>query len=476
MMAPFFDTIKEKLRSHKPDATSQSWAKMEALIEAEPALSPQPSLLVSLKKWSAAAVLLLLLGGTTWYFYPDGTSVNIGNNEVNNTENTRTSTPEMSGNKLPATSPGHFSSYGPHKQEPFGKSIINSELNKSSSAQSIASNPDSHLTASSLAAKSLKLVKTPASNTNQAAIYRKVKNTAHKIANTSSQRAGTFPETSPNKSYFKDYIQQQTLQLPPKMLNYNGTLSMATIPKRDPMSLAYAMAEKFRVNRRKWSPQLNLVSGLYTGKQENSFGIGAELEMQNNGWRASAGVINHSVSASQKSRINQPHYHIKSTEYEIVNAQINQHIDSTWVILGFNKGVYEYDTMYHTTFDTTHGTLTDTTTHNNWLTNTSTTTMSYTEIPLHVSYAWQWQRWEITAGAGLTTGFLTQKVGTENKGNRIENNTIGDASLRLGLRYHITPRWSILVRPNYRLNIWQSQPVRTAQTRMGLQWGVSLAL
>lgn len=475
MMAPFFDIIKEKLRSHKPEATPQSWAKMEALIEAEPALSPQPSLLVSLKKWSAAAVLLLLLGGTTWYFYPDGNSVNMGSNEVKNVENTRTSTPQVTGNKLPSTPPNQFSAYGPHKQEPFGKSITNPELSKSSKAQSIASNPDSHPSATSLRAKSLKSDKAPALITDQAAIYRKVKKTTVKIANTPSQRANTFPKTSPNK-YLKVNMEQQTLQLPPKILNYSGTLSMATIPKRDPLPLASAMDEKFRANRGKWSPRLNLVSGLYTGKQENSFGIGAELELQNDGWRASAGLINHSVSASQKSKINQPHYHIKSTEYEIINAQINQHIDSTWVILGFNKGVYEYDTTYHTTFDTTHNTVTDTTTHNNWLTNTSTTTMSYTEIPLHVSYAWQWQRWEVTAGAGLTTGFLTQKIGAENKGNRIENHTVGDASLRLGLRYHITPRWSILVRPNYRLNIWQSRPVRTAQTRLGLQWGVSLAL
>lgn len=476
-MASLIDILKEKLRSHKPAPTAHSWAKMEALIDAEPALNPQPTPPLSIKRWSAAAVLLLSLGIATWYFYPGSTSVN---KEVTATQNNKPSPTQL--NTI-ANAPDQ---YGPFltensklktyfRQKPFGKKQTAPGLAENNEVTGkIPANTKQQPTGLKGISKSSGYGKIAAEDGESSSIYRKVKPANKTVASTPNEDVNTAINAQ-KLLESRTFKRQPTLQVPSKTISYNDALpALTTLENYAPLK-NYPM-ENFRINGRKWNPRINLISGVYQGDGENSFGIGAELELQNNGWRASAGVINHSVNVSRNVKVNKPRHEFHSEEHLFINAQIEQHIDSTWVILGFNKGTYQLDTSYHTTYDTIRKTATDTNTYDNWLNRPTTTTMSYTEIPVHVSYAWLWQRWEISAGAGFTTGFLTQKVGGEHEDDHIENHTIGDASLRLGLRYHISPKWSIILRPNYRFNIWQSQPIRATQSRTGLQWGVSLAL
>jgi len=119
-------------------------------------------------------------------------------------------------------------------------------------------------------------------------------------------------------------------------------------------------------------------------------------------------------------------------------------------------------------------------------------TWKYIEIPLLVGYSIHANRFSFDIGTGFSYGFFLEATG--NVPDLAEENLFTDLSgiegqmnkhqinyiLRLGLSYHITPQWSLIMKPYYKQNLQSvfnnNYPIDQRFKSVGIQLGLKVDL
>jgi len=464
MMKGFSNIIKQKMQEKAYRPSPGAWQAMEAKINAEPALQPK----ARSRYWIPAAAAALILAAI-FIFWPSEPAINTHNPETEQPiASPSPTTPALPNQLEPSrqntTDEGYMQkplSSAPQRRIPASKP--NRKPQQTTAAPTVAAAPPVN-TENIVSAKESHLPKGEGKATEKPSPI--LQN------NTKSLAESTLHPASESRLW------QGAIDLPPMPLSLRQLTNVQPATANALLTVPRPLTTSMLQNSKWQLGEVFLLVDNYRAPDgsERSIGLGAELNWQRNNWQLSAGLISQSLTHNQNVNHKKEWYDLHHEDLHIVNARMHRRVDSSWVITGVNKGTYVYDTSYHMTYDTTRKTLSDTSWHSQWQQQEQITRLSYTEIPLHLRYRWQWQRWELQTGVGLNLGILTNQRQSENQNSHIENHLLSDASLQMGLRYHLTPRLSLLVRPHFRFTLGGTGALRSAPARWGMQTGAIVRL
>ena len=452
-MAGLWDKLKQKMEGGGYQPSEAAWQNMQERLDAHPEFTKTNR--AAYWYWGRVAAGLALLATLSWFGYNQWTAGDIESKPQTEQQPITNQETQPAENNTPEK----LSNPSPQSENPIADETNSQKENNTSPAshdeKNIAASADQPVVANTNTAPKQAIQQTnPISNSqNAAAIVEKAQRT----------EVATLPQ---------EIIQYRSIQDLPQ-LNQKVTQVASDLAGPQLSKIPFT-------NRGLSNLHLGSVSALYTHSSasagaENNSGFGVEAQFDLGNWHAAVGLINQSVNSNFRHKIETQRHSFDTSRFDVIHVTSRQVVDSTWIVLGVNKGIYVYDTTYHNSYDTSTVSRVDTSYYLAEEEIEQTITLGYSEVPVHIGYSWRINRFELSLRAGVNLGMLTQQKG-RGEDFEISNDWMADASLQAGLRYYLNSDFSLLVRPTYRQTLVAHPESQRANSRVGAQWGLTYHL